>query len=52
MVARLWKARVLLKKGDKDAAIATAREGVTAANEMKSDEYVRLNQEVIAEAGK
>ena len=52
MVAKLWKARVLLKKGDKASAIATAQEGVKAANEMKSDEYVRLNQEVITEAGK
>ena len=52
MVAKLWTARVLLKKGDKASAIATAQEGVKAANQMKSDEYVRLNQEVIAEAGK
>ena len=52
MVAKLWKARVLLKKGDKSAAITTAQEGVKAATEMKSDEYVRLNTEVIAEAGK
>jgi hypothetical protein len=52
MVAKLWKARVLLKKGDKDSAVATAQEGVKAAQEAKSDEYVRLNQEVITEAGK
>jgi hypothetical protein len=52
MVAKLWKARVLLKKGDKDSAVATAQEGVKAATEAKSDEYVRLNQEVITEAGK
>ena len=52
MVAKLWTARVLLKKGDKASAIATAQEGVKAAKEMKSDEYVRLNQEVITEAGK
>jgi hypothetical protein len=52
MVAKLWKARVLLKKGDKDSAITTAQEGVKAATEAKSDEYVRLNQEVITEAGK
>lgn len=52
MVAKLWTARVLLKKGDKAAAIATAQEGIKAATEMKSDEYVRLNQEVITEAGK
>jgi len=52
MVAKLWTARVLLKKGDKNAAIATAQEGIKAAIEMKSDEYVRMNQEVITEAGK
>ena len=52
MVAKLWKARVLLKKGDKDAAIATAQEGMKAATEAKSDEYLRMNKEVIAEAGK
>jgi hypothetical protein len=52
MVAKLWKARVLLKKGDKPAAIATAQEGVKAATEGKSDEYIRLNTEVIEEAGK
>jgi hypothetical protein len=52
MVAKMWKARVLLKKGDKSAAITTAQEGIKAATEMKSDEYIRLNTEVIAEAGK
>jgi len=52
MVAKLWLARVQLKKGDKAAAEATAREGVKAATEAKSDEYIRLNTEVIAEAGK
>jgi Protein of unknown function (DUF2911) len=52
MVAKLWKARVLLRKGDKSAAIATAQEGVKAATEAKSDEYIRLNSEVITEAGK
>jgi hypothetical protein len=52
MVAKLWKARVLLKKGDKDAAVATAQEGIKAATEAKSDEYLRMNKEVIAEAGK
>ena len=52
MVAKLWKARVLLNKGDKSAATTTAQEGVKAATEAKSDEYIRLNTEVIAEAGK
>jgi len=52
MVAKLWKARVQLKKGDKVAAAATAKEGVKAATDAKSDEYIRLNTEVVAEAGK
>ena len=51
MVAKLWKARVLLKKGDKSAAITTAQEGIKAATAAKSDEYIRLNTEVISEAG-
>ena len=52
MVAKLWKARVQLKKGDKSGAAATAREGVKAATDAKSEEYIRLNTEVVAEAGK
>jgi hypothetical protein len=52
MVAKLWTARVQLKKGDKTAAIATAKEGVKAATDAKSDEYIRLNSEVIADAQK
>ena len=52
MVAKLWKARVLLKKGDKSAAVTTAQEGVKAATDAKSDEYIRLNKEVIEQAGK
>jgi len=51
-VPKLWKARVLLKKGDKAAAIATAQEGVKIATDSKSDEYVRLNTEVIEQAKK
>ncbi len=51
-VPKLWKARVLLKKGDKAGAIATAQEGVKAATKDKSDEYVRLNTEVIEQAKK
>ncbi|MDB5210252.1 MAG: hypothetical protein JWQ30_1079, partial [Sediminibacterium sp.] len=51
-VPKLWKARILLKKGDKAAAIATAREGAKIAADMKTDEYVRLNNEVIAQAKK
>ena len=51
-VPKLWKARVLLKKGDKTGAIATAQEGAKIAAEMKTEEYVRLNTEVIAQAKK
>ncbi len=51
-VPKLWKARILLKKGDKTAAIATAREGAKLAADMKTEEYVRLNNEVIAQAKK
>jgi hypothetical protein len=51
-VPKLWKARVLLKKRDKAAAIAVAQEGAKIATDMKTDEYVRLNNEVIAQAKK
>jgi hypothetical protein len=51
-VPKLWKARILLKKGDKAGAIATAQEGAKIAADMKTDEYVRLNNEVIAQANK
>lgn len=51
-VPKLWKARILLRKGDKAAAITTAQEGVKMATEMKTDEYVRLNNELIAQAKK
>ena len=51
-VPKLWKARVQLKLGDKAGAIATAREGAKLAADSKTDEYVRLNNEVITQAGK
>lgn len=51
-VAKYWKARVLLKKGDKAAAITTATEGIAAAKKANTEEYVRLNSEVIADAKK
>lgn len=51
-VPKLWKARVLLKKGDKAAAIETAQAGAKIAAELKTGEYVRLNNEVIAQAKK
>lgn len=48
----VWKARIQLKMGDKAGAIATATAGAALAKEGKSDEYVRLNEAVIAEAKK
>lgn len=51
-VPKLWKARIFLKKGDKAAATTTAQEGVKMATDMKTDEYVRLNNEVITQAKK
>jgi hypothetical protein len=51
-VPKLWKARVLLKKGDKATAITTAEEGVKAAEAAKTPEYVMLNSEVIKQAKK
>jgi Protein of unknown function (DUF2911) len=51
-VPKLWKARILLKKGDKAGAIVTAQEGVKAAQAANTPEYVRLNNEVIAQAQK
>lgn len=51
-VPKLWKARILLRLGDKAAAIATAQQGAKFAADMKTAEYVRLNNEVIAQASK
>jgi hypothetical protein len=48
---KLWEARIRLKMGDKDAAIAAAREGIRLAKASNDDEYVRLNQAVIDQAG-
>ncbi|MCJ8211961.1 DUF2911 domain-containing protein [Mucilaginibacter sp. RS28] len=52
MYVKLWKARILLKQGKKDEAIATAKAGADLARAAKSDEYVRLNEAVIAQAKK
>ncbi len=49
--AKYWKAKIQLKMGDKAAAIATAREGVKMATSDGDTEYIRLNKEVLAEAG-
>ena len=51
-VPKLWKARVLLRTGDKAGAIAAAQEGVKIAQAVHVQEYVMLNSEVIAQAQK
>lgn len=51
-VSKLWKARILLRKGDKKGAIEAAEAGSKAAAADKTEEYVRLNNEVIAQAKK
>lgn len=47
---KLWKARILLKMGNKKEALATAQEGARLAKESKNDEYERLNAAVAAQA--
>lgn len=47
-----WKARIQLKAGDKDGAIATAQRGVELAEKTNNSEYVKLNKQVLAEARK
>jgi hypothetical protein len=47
---KVWKARILLKMGDKAGALATAQEGVKLAKAQKDDEYQRLNQAVVDQA--
>ncbi len=49
---KLWKARIQLKIGNKTAAAATAQEGVNLAKEQKNDEYIKLNEAVLAQAKK
>lgn len=46
----LWEARVRLKMGDKQGAIAAAQHGVDLAKAAKDDEYTRLNQAVLDKA--
>lgn len=45
-----WKAQIQLKKGDKAGAKATAELGKQAAEKAKSDEYIRLNSQIIEKA--
>lgn len=47
---KYWRARILLKTGDKKGAIASANEGLKIATDNNNAEYIRLNKEVIAQA--
>ncbi|PRD45039.1 DUF2911 domain-containing protein [Sphingobacterium haloxyli] len=47
---KYWKARILLKAGDKAGAIKTATEGVAMAKSANNEEYVKLNSRVLEEA--
>jgi len=49
---KYWLARIQLKSGDKAAAIATAGEGLKLAQAEPNAEYIRMNKEVLADAGK
>lgn len=44
---KYWKAKILLKKGDKAGAIETAKQGVELAKAVNNQEYVNLNESVI-----
>lgn len=48
---KYWLARLQLKTGDKKAAIATAKEGLRLAEADKDPEYIRMNKEVLHDAG-
>ncbi len=47
----LWEARIRLRMGDKKGAIAAAQAGIKMSKAVNDDEYVRLNQAVLDQAG-
>jgi hypothetical protein len=49
---KYWKARIELKNGDREGAIATASEGLKLAKAEPNLEYIRLNNEVLSEAAR
>lgn len=49
---KLWKGRCQLKAGDKAGALASAKAGLELAKEVKNEEYIKLNTELIAQAQK
>ena len=49
---KYWKALIQLKAGDQKGAIATATQGVEIAKQQNNPEYIKLNNQVIEQAGK
>ena len=49
---KYWMARLSLKNGDKQAAIAYAKEGLKLATDEKDQEYTRMNKEALQDAEK
>ncbi|MEP6713662.1 MAG: DUF2911 domain-containing protein [Ferruginibacter sp.] len=48
---KYWLARLQLKTGDKKSAIISANEGLKLASAENNAEYIRLNKEVLQDAG-
>ena len=48
---KYWLARLQLKSGDKKSAIISANEGLKIATAANNAEYIRLNKEVLHDAG-
>jgi len=49
---KYWLAKIQLKAGDKAGAIVSANEGLKLAMAEPNAEYIRMNKEVLADAGK
>lgn len=48
---KYWLAKLQLKTGDKKSAIISANEGLKLASAQNSPEYVRMNKEILHDAG-
>ncbi len=48
---KYWKARILLKMGDKKGAVDAAKIGLYIAEKDENAEYIRMNKEVLRDAG-
>lgn len=49
---KYWKSRILLKSGNKAAAVKAAEEGIKMATELKNSEYVKLSTQALEAAKK